>query len=94
MRKKQFRGLPAAMLAGLAISQCQYSALTTAQGTFIDDLLIYRLGSSHFSCVSTLSNQDKDFEWIKENILGNTEIRNRSHDFVQLAIQGPRLWKS
>src|SRR5262245_5835034 len=32
----------------LAIGQIQYSALTTERGTFVDDILVYRLGADHF----------------------------------------------
>src|SRR5437879_576947 len=32
----------------LAAGQIQYSALTTDRGTFIDDLLVYRLLDDHF----------------------------------------------
>src|SRR5712691_9673956 len=35
----------------LSIGQAQYSALTTPQGTFVDDLLVYRLASDHFLLV-------------------------------------------
>jgi aminomethyltransferase len=74
----------------LAISQCQYSALTTPQGTFIDDLLVYRMAPDHFFLCVNASNQGKDYEWIRENAFSNTEVLFRSSDFSQLAIQGPR----
>jgi len=74
----------------LAISQCQYSALTTPKGTFVDDLLIYRLASDHFLLCVNASNQDKDYQWIRENALPNTEVIFRSDDFSQLAVQGPK----
>src|SRR5438132_13402407 len=32
----------------LAVGQAQYSGLLTPQGTFVDDLLVYRLASEHF----------------------------------------------
>src|SRR5262245_17814061 len=35
----------------LAVGQAQYSGLMTTQGTFVDDLLIYRLAPSHFLLV-------------------------------------------
>src|SRR6266446_2406034 len=35
----------------LAIGQAQYSGLLTPQGTFVDDLLVYRLGTEHFLLV-------------------------------------------
>lgn len=74
----------------LSISQCQYSALTTPQGTLIDDLLIYRLASNHFLLCINASNQNKDYEWIRDNAIGNTEVLFRSNDYAQLSIQGPR----
>jgi aminomethyltransferase len=74
----------------LAISQCQYSALTTLTGCFIDDLFIYRMASDHFFLCVNASNQQKDYAWIRENALPNTDVLFRSNDFSQLAIQGPR----
>ena len=74
----------------IAISQCQYSALTTPAGTFIDDLLIYRVAPDHFFLCVNASNQVKDYEWIRENALPNTELVFRSDDFSQLAVQGPK----
>ena len=32
----------------LQVGQAQYSGLLTPQGTFVDDLLVYRLGLQHF----------------------------------------------
>ena len=74
----------------LAVSQCQYSALTTPRGTFIDDLLIYRMGPDHFFLCVNASNQEKDYQWIRDNALQNTEVLFRSNDFSQLAVQGPK----
>jgi aminomethyltransferase len=74
----------------LAVSQCQYSALTTPKGSFIDDLLIYRMSPDHFFLCVNAANQAKDYAWIRENALQSTEVLDRSDDFVQLAIQGPK----
>ncbi len=74
----------------LAISQCQYSALTTPNGGFVDDLLIYRMAPDHFFLCVNASNQEKDYEWIRENAVKGTEVLFRSNDFSQIAIQGPR----
>lgn len=74
----------------MVIGQCQYSVLTTLQGTFVDDILVYRLGSDRFLLCINASNQKKDYEWIREHALPNTEVIFRSDDFSQLAIQGPR----
>ncbi len=48
----------------LAIGQIQYSALMTPQGTFVDDLLVYRWSDSHFLLVINAGNIAKDFAWI------------------------------
>ncbi len=74
----------------LAQGQCQYSALTTPAGTFIDDILVYRLGRDHFFLCVNASNQVKDYQWLREHHQGDVEILFRSDDFTQLAIQGPR----
>ena len=39
----------------LQIGQAQYSGLLTSEGTFVDDLLVYRLASDHFMLVVNLS---------------------------------------
>ncbi len=74
----------------LAISQCQYSALTTPNGTIVDDLLIYRMDSDRFLLCVNASNQEKDYEWIRANALPKTDVIFRSNDFSQLAVQGPK----
>src|SRR3954468_11241634 len=52
----------------LAVGQAQYSGLLTEQGTFIDDLLVYRLAASHFLLVVNASHIAKDFAWIAGQI--------------------------
>jgi aminomethyltransferase len=74
----------------LAIGQCHYSALTTPSGTFVDDILVYRMGRLHFFLCVNSSNQHKDFEWIRDNAHPGTEVLFRSDDFAQIAVQGPR----
>ena len=46
--------------AKLAVHQIQYSALTTPQGTFVDDVLTYKLADEHFMLVVNASNIIKD----------------------------------
>ena len=56
----------------------------------MDDLVIYRMAPDHFFLCVNASNQEKDFEWIRENAFSNTEIIFSSDEFSQLSIQGPR----
>ncbi len=76
--------------ARLEPGKAQYSALTTPQGTFVDDLLIYRLEDEKFLLVVNAANTDKDFNWITEHQKDfDVSVKNRSHDYTQLALQGP-----
>ena len=70
--------------------QAQYSALTTPQGTVIDDLLVYRLAEDHLLLVVNAGTTEKDWDWIKSNHSGESvELNNVSSDYCQLALQGP-----
>jgi aminomethyltransferase len=75
----------------LAVNQIQYSALTTPQGTFVDDVLVYKLGDDHFMLVVNASNIIKDFHWIAEHITeqGDAVAVNTSSRYALLALQGP-----
>ena len=76
--------------ARLSVGQCHYSALTTPEGTFVDDILVYRRAPDRFLLVVNCSNQEKDFLWIREHALSTAEVRFLSEEFSQLAVQGPR----
>ena len=74
----------------LVDGQAQYSALTTPEGTVIDDLLVYRFAEDHLLLVVNAGTTDKDWDWIsshREN--EDIELRNVSADYCQIAFQGP-----
>jgi aminomethyltransferase len=75
----------------LAVNQAQYSALTTPDGTFVDDVLTYRLGAEHFMLVVNASNIIKDFHWIAAKIagIGDAVAVNTSSRYALIALQGP-----
>src|SRR5438477_3060091 len=75
----------------LAVGQAQYSGLLTPQGTFVDDLLVYRLAASHFLLVVNASHIAKDYGWIAEQIkpVGDAVAVDASSRYALLAIQGP-----
>ena len=76
----------------LEVGQAQYSALTTHDGTFVDDLLVYRLADAHYLLVINASNVAKDAAWIKQEIasVGDAVSVNSSGRYALLAVQGPR----
>ena len=77
----------------LQVGQIQYSGLTTPQGTFVDDLLVYRFGPSHYLLVVNAGNIDKDYAWIaaraKEAVPDIATV-NSSDRYALIAIQGPK----
>jgi aminomethyltransferase len=75
----------------LAIGQAQYSALLYPQGTFVDDVIVHRLGEDNFLIVINAGTREKDFNWIWENTRAfNCEVENCSDWYTQIAIQGPK----
>jgi aminomethyltransferase len=74
----------------LVDGQAQYSAMTTERGTVVDDLLVYRFGAEHLLLVVNASTTDKDWDWISSHRRDErVELKNRSADFCQIALQGP-----
>ena len=70
--------------------QAQYSALTTPEGTVIDDLLVYRFAVDQLTLVVNASTTIKDWEWITSQARDETvELKNVSSEYCQLALQGP-----
>jgi aminomethyltransferase len=75
----------------LAIGQAQYSALLYPQGTFVDDVIVHRLGEGEYLLVINAGTREKDFNWVRNNTRDfNCKVENLSDDFTQIAIQGPK----
>jgi aminomethyltransferase len=75
----------------LAIGQAQYSAMLYPQGTFVDDIIVHRLGQEEYLIVINAGTREKDFSWVRDNTRQfNCSVENLSDDFTQIAIQGPR----
>lgn len=70
--------------------QAQYSALTTPQGTVIDDLLVYRFAADRLMLVVNAGTTIKDWNWISSQPHDESvELENVSSEYCQLALQGP-----
>jgi len=72
--------------------QAQYSALLTPQGTFVDDILVHKLGDNDYLLVVNAGTKDKDYAWIRKQVgaMSGAHISDYSSYYSQLAIQGPR----
>src|SRR5256885_4055314 len=75
----------------LAIGQAHYSAMLYPEGTFVDDVIVHRLGDDDFLLVINAGTREKDINWVRENTKGfDCVVEDLSDAYAQLAIQGPR----
>ena len=75
----------------LAVGQAQYSALLYPEGTFVDDVIVHRLGEDEYLLVINAGTREKDFSWVRDNTRQfDCAVENLSDDFTQIAIQGPK----
>src|SRR5258708_38113776 len=75
----------------LAICQAHYSAMLYPQGTFVDDVIVRRLGQDDFLLVINAGTRQKDIDWVRQNTKEfDCVVEELSDDYTQLAIQGPR----
>src|SRR6202167_1624044 len=54
----------------LALGQAHYSALLYPKGTFVDDVVVHRLGDDDFLLVINAGTREKDVSWVRENAKG------------------------
>ena len=77
--------------ARLAIGQAQYSAMLYPEGTFVDDVIVHRLGEDDFLLVINAGTREKDINWVRESTKDfDCSVVDLSDSYTQLAIQGPR----
>src|SRR5215468_1808760 len=75
----------------LAIGQAHYSAMLYPNGTFVDDVIVHRLGEDDYLLVINAGTREKDISWVRENTRGmDCRVEDLSDAYTQLAIQGPR----
>ena len=75
----------------LTTGRAQYAGLLTPDGTFIDDVIVYRMASSHFMLVVNAANAAKDYAWIAEQLkeIGDAAAIDSSSRYALISIQGP-----
>ncbi|MDD3365356.1 MAG: glycine cleavage system aminomethyltransferase GcvT [Syntrophomonas sp.] len=70
--------------------QVLYSPMCYPTGGVVDDLLVYRYNRHKYLLVINAGNVDKDFAWMKQNLLEGLSADNVSSEYAQLALQGPK----
>ncbi len=77
----------------LAIGQAHYSAMLYPEGTFVDDVIVHRLGEDDYLLVINAGTREKDINWVRENTKSfDCVVEDLSDAYTQLAIQGPRAF--
>jgi aminomethyltransferase len=75
----------------LQVGQAHYSALLYPEGTFVDDVIVHKLGENDYLLVINAGTREKDYGWVKKNV---ARFRCHADDigdyYTQIAIQGPR----
>jgi len=74
----------------LTPGRIHYSGLLTERGTYVDDLLVYRLAETEFLLVVNAANAAGDLAWVESHIEGDVTVEDRSADYALIAIQGPQ----
>ena len=75
----------------LRVGQAHYSGLLTPEGTFLDDMVVYRMGPAHFLLVVNASTIAKDYAWIREQVksVSDAAVIDSSSRYALVAVQGP-----
>ncbi len=74
----------------LTIGQIHYTAFLYDNGTFVDDLLIYKEADDDYLLVVNAGNIEKDFLWALKHVDGfDVRVTNESPITGQIALQGP-----
>jgi aminomethyltransferase len=77
--------------AKLQIGQAHYSALLYPQGTFVDDVIVHRIGENDYLLVINAGTREKDWNWVRTNVSRfNCHPRDVGDYYTQIAIQGPK----
>jgi aminomethyltransferase len=76
-------------VAKLVPGAAQYGVLCTPSGGIVDDVIYTCLAEERFLFCVNASNAEKDFAWMRDQT-SDAEVADRSAEFAQLALQGPR----
>jgi aminomethyltransferase len=75
----------------LKAGETQHAALTTPAGTFVDQVVVHRLGGSHFLLVVDAAGAGGDLGWIVDQVkgCGDVVVLDTSARYAGVSLQGP-----
>ncbi len=77
--------------SGIAVGRARYSMLCAADGTVLDDLIVYRLADHHFLVVANAGNTAVVLRELAERVRNHAAlVTDRTATTALVAIQGPR----
>ncbi len=74
--------------SSLRDGQAQYTVICQPDGGIVDDVLVYRYSAERFFLCLNASNQEKDFDWIRQHVGSQADCVYLSEEYAQLALQG------
>jgi aminomethyltransferase len=76
----------------LQTGQAHYSAMLHENGTFVDDVVLHKLGENDYLIVINAGTREKDVQWVRKVLagMGGVHVTDVSDYYTQLAIQGPK----
>jgi aminomethyltransferase len=76
----------------LQVGQAHYSAMLYPNGTFVDDVVLHKLGENDWLIVINAGTRAKDVAWVRSVIGGmrGVHVTDVSDYYTQIAIQGPK----
>ncbi len=79
--------------AKLEEKKSMYSVFCNENGGVIDDLFIYMINHDEYIVVVNAGTIEKDFNWMKKNLIADVEIENISDKTTKIDLQGPESKK-
>ena len=77
-------------LAKLSPGQAAYTVMCQPDGGIIDDLVVYKFSDEKIMICVNAANRAVDFAWMREQAGNDCAVTDRSDDYVQIAVQGPK----
>jgi aminomethyltransferase len=76
----------------LQVGQAHYSAMLYPNGTFVDDVVLHKLGENDWLIVINAGTREKDVKWVRQVLGGmsGVHVTDVSDYYTQIAIQGPK----
>lgn len=78
-------------ISGKEAGSATYTVWSTPKGGCVDDVIVYKIDSTHFFVIVNAGNRQKDLAHLKQQSMGfNVQIQDRFQEEGIIAIQGPK----